>query len=245
MTSAAWPSYHRSEWLDPAFAASALGHLALIGALIWGVRISNQTPAALEAELWITPAPAPTEVTVRTPVPVVTPDLSAMVAPDIVLEKTAPPKTPPAPAPRASSPSTPTPRVQPPIRPPAAHTANAPLPGVDGLLALAGSGAGSAPAQNKAGGGGNSQGWLARTASRIRGHTIFNAEGVSGNPTVEFEVELDPAGDVLKTRKKRSSGLPGFDEAVERAVFKSAPFPPDASGRVPRSFTLVHRLRDE
>jgi colicin import membrane protein len=44
--------------------------------------------------------------------------------------------------------------------------------------------------------------------------------------------------------KHKSSGVPGFDEAVARAIQKSAPFPPDKTGSVPSGFTLVHRPKD-
>ncbi|MFN8916087.1 MAG: TonB C-terminal domain-containing protein [Burkholderiales bacterium] len=38
--------------------------------------------------------------------------------------------------------------------------------------------------------------------------------------------------------------MPGFDEAVERAIRKSEPFPADSSGKVPRNFQFTHRLKD-
>ncbi|MEA5098776.1 MAG: TonB C-terminal domain-containing protein, partial [Burkholderiaceae bacterium] len=44
--------------------------------------------------------------------------------------------------------------------------------------------------------------------------------------------------------RKKSSGLPGFDEAVFRAIQKSAPFPRDKDGKVPREITSKHRPKD-
>lgn len=88
--------------------------------------------------------------------------------------------------------------------------------------------------------------YLQKIGARIRSNTIFNVpEGLSGNPAVEYDVELLPDGSVRGLRLRRSSGLPGFDEAVKRAIDLSQPFPPDNSGRVPSSFTVVHKPKDQ
>ncbi len=88
-------------------------------------------------------------------------------------------------------------------------------------------------------------GYAGRVAQKIRSNTVFDVpDSLSGNPPVVYHVTLDPTGDVLDLRKTQSSGVPGFDEAVERAIRKSAPFPPDASGRPPREFDVSHRPKD-
>lgn len=87
--------------------------------------------------------------------------------------------------------------------------------------------------------------YAGRIAQRIRGNTVFDVPAdLVGNPAVQFRVDLDPAGYVLSVRKMASSGLPGFDEAVERAIRKSEPFPADASGRPPSSLDIQHRPKD-
>lgn len=88
--------------------------------------------------------------------------------------------------------------------------------------------------------------YLQKIGARIRSNTIFNVpEALSGNPAVEYDVELLPDGSVRGMRLRKSSGLPGFDEAVKRAIDLSQPFPPDNSGRVPSSFTVVHKPKDQ
>ncbi|HTN66242.1 MAG TPA: cell envelope integrity protein TolA [Burkholderiaceae bacterium] len=85
-----------------------------------------------------------------------------------------------------------------------------------------------------------------KVGAKIRSNTIFNvSEGLSGNPAAEFEVELLPDGSIRSLRKTKSSGLPGFDDAVQRAIGKSAPFPPNKDGKVPSSFKLVHHAKDQ
>jgi len=85
-----------------------------------------------------------------------------------------------------------------------------------------------------------------KLAARIRNNTIFDVPGeLSANPAVEYTVELLPDGSVRSITKRRTSGIPGFDEAVLQAIKKSEPFPPDKDGRVPPSFTFTHLPKDQ
>lgn len=83
--------------------------------------------------------------------------------------------------------------------------------------------------------------YVRRVAAKIKSNTIYNVSTISGNPAVVYDVELFPDGSVRSIRKRSSSGVAGFDEAVRQAVYRSVPFPRDASGRVPSSFVLTHR----
>lgn len=85
-----------------------------------------------------------------------------------------------------------------------------------------------------------------KLGAKIRSNTIFDVPGeLSANPAVEYTVELLPDGTVRSIRKNRTSGIPGFDEAVLQAINKSQPFPPDKDGRVPNSFTFTHLPKDQ
>lgn len=82
--------------------------------------------------------------------------------------------------------------------------------------------------------------------AKIRSNTIFDVPAdLSGNPAVEYTVELFPDGTVRSIRNGKSSGVPGFDEAVKQAITKSQPFPPDKDGKVPGSFTFTHKPKDQ
>ncbi|HYD97180.1 MAG TPA: energy transducer TonB [Noviherbaspirillum sp.] len=88
--------------------------------------------------------------------------------------------------------------------------------------------------------------YLARIGAKIRSNINFiPPEGLQGNPPVEYEVRLLPDGSVAGLRKVRSSGVTGFDEAVERAIQRSQPFPRDTNGTVPSSFIGSHRPKDQ
>lgn len=85
-----------------------------------------------------------------------------------------------------------------------------------------------------------------KVGAKIKSNTIFNgAEELSSNPAVEFSVELLPDGSIRRLRKTKASGVPGFDEAVSRAIEKSQPFPPDKSGTAPSGFTVSHKPKDQ
>lgn len=86
--------------------------------------------------------------------------------------------------------------------------------------------------------------YIARVGAKIKSNTVFNVSDDS-NSSVEYSVDLLPDGSVRSVRKLKSSGVPGFDEAVARAIDKSQPYPADKSGKVPSSFTLSHKPKDQ
>ena len=57
----------------------------------------------------------------------------------------------------------------------------------------------------------------------------------------EFQVDLLPTGEILAVRRLKASGLPGYDEAVERAIRRTDPFPRKRDGTVER--TVIIRFR--
>lgn len=112
------------------------------------------------------------------------------------------------------------------------------------LMAQAGTGgSGDAPkTQGSRGDGGYGE----KIRAKIRSNTVFAVpDNLRGNPDVEYDVELLPDGSVSRIRKVKSSGVPGFDEAVWNAIEKSQPFPRDKSGKVPSALRVVHKPKDQ
>lgn len=104
-------------------------------------------------------------------------------------------------------------------------------------------GEGNAP---KSQGGRADSGYAARVGAKIKSNITFNVpDGLAMNPPVEYQVDLLPDGSVAGIRKLKSSGVPGFDEAVRRAIEKSQPYPKDRSGSVPSSFIGTHKPKDQ
>jgi colicin import membrane protein len=88
--------------------------------------------------------------------------------------------------------------------------------------------------------------YVQRIASKIKSNITFIVPNdLAGNPPVEFEVRLLPDGSVAGMRKLKSSGVPGFDEAVARAIERAQPYPKDNSGSVPSSFIGIHKPKDQ
>ncbi|WP_211467523.1 cell envelope integrity protein TolA [Collimonas silvisoli] len=89
-------------------------------------------------------------------------------------------------------------------------------------------------------------GYGQKVGAKIKSNINFNVpEGLAGNPAAEFDVQLLPDGSVASVRLRKSSGVSGFDEAVKRAIEKSAPYPKDKTGSVPSSFIGIHKPKDQ
>lgn len=88
--------------------------------------------------------------------------------------------------------------------------------------------------------------YAGKVSQKIRANTTYVInDASSNNPTVEFSIQLFPDGSLKGPIKKiKSSGVPAFDEAVEKAIEKSQPFPRDKSGEVPSSLNIIHRMKD-
>ncbi|MBI3285758.1 MAG: cell envelope integrity protein TolA [Burkholderiales bacterium] len=112
--------------------------------------------------------------------------------------------------------------------------------------ATAGSG-GSGTAAKSTGNNRGDASYVARIAAKVRSNTIFNVVDTGGNnPSVEYRIDLLPDGSLRGAiRKLKSSGVPGFDEAVAKGIEKSAPFPRDKSGEVPPSLELIYKMKEE
>lgn len=73
---------------------------------------------------------------------------------------------------------------------------------------------------------------------------IIFTDDVPGNPAAEVELRTLPDGSIVARRIVRSSGVPAWDDAVLRAIDRTAVLPRDVDGRVPSSIVIVFRPRD-
>ncbi len=119
------------------------------------------------------------------------------------------------------------------------------------LLEQAGSGekagrAGAAVGAEAGGASGAAMGsWGAKVSAHIRANTVFQLPpDLRGNPKAEFIVSLMPDGSIANLRLSRSSGVPAWDQAAERAIRRSDPLPRPPVG-APRDVTIVQGPRDE
>jgi len=66
--------------------------------------------------------------------------------------------------------------------------------------------------------------YLDRIRAKIKGFILL-PPNMQGNPEAEFNVVLQPNGNVLSVKLTRTSGNADYDSAVERAIMKAQPFP--------------------
>jgi colicin import membrane protein len=88
-------------------------------------------------------------------------------------------------------------------------------------------------------------GYIGKLTALIKSNTTFaGSTDVPGNPKAVFKVELLPTGEILSVRLARSSGVPQFDDAVERGINKSSPLPKKKDGTVERTIVVNFSMKD-
>jgi colicin import membrane protein len=89
--------------------------------------------------------------------------------------------------------------------------------------------------------------YMARIQRKIK-PLVRVPDNIQGNLEARFDVVLLPTGEVLSATLRKSSGVPAYDAAVERAIWKAQPLPvPDETDLFQdnfREFKLVFRPKD-
>jgi colicin import membrane protein len=88
-------------------------------------------------------------------------------------------------------------------------------------------------------------GYVAAITAKVKSTTIFGGStDVPDNPRVEFHVEQLPTGEIISVKKTKSSGIPAFDDAVEKGIIKASPLPKKKDGTVERSLEIGFKMKD-
>ena len=82
-----------------------------------------------------------------------------------------------------------------------------------------------------------------RIRARIKPNIVFT-EDIASNPTAEVEVLTYPDGTIKSRKLLKTSGTPGWDAAVLKAIDKTETLPRDVDGRVPPSLVISFRPKD-
>jgi colicin import membrane protein len=90
---------------------------------------------------------------------------------------------------------------------------------------------------------GPSPGYAGRLAARIKPNVVFT-DVAPGNPRAEVEVRTQPDGTITATKLVKSSGNSAWDEAVLRAIERTASLPRDTDGKVPSALIIGLRPQD-
>ena len=90
---------------------------------------------------------------------------------------------------------------------------------------------------------GPSASYAGRVVARVKPNIVFT-DVVSGNPRAEVEIRLLPDGTIVGSKLTQSSGNKAWDDAVLRAVERTATLPRDENGKVPSPIVLGFRPQD-
>ena len=80
--------------------------------------------------------------------------------------------------------------------------------------------------------------YVGKLIARIKPNILFT-DTLTGNPAAVVEVRASPTGTILSRRLVKPSGSKEWDDAVLRAIDKTAVLPRDVDGRVPSTLLLV------
>lgn len=247
-----------------------LVHGGLIAALFLGMQWKRSPPEVTEVELWssqpvqatrVLPPPPPPEPEIKPqpkPIPKAEPkpEPAPLKKPDIVVKeekkplKLEPKKPEPKPEPPKPEPKKPEPKpeVKPPPKVPdfskelSRETSELkPRPSTQQLANAAAAESEQRASSNKRG----LEAYSTKIRVKIRGNMV-QQPNIQGNPEAIFAVDQLPTGEVLAVKLKRSSGNPGLDQAIERAILKSSPLPkPDDPALFQRTLEIKYKPFEE
>jgi colicin import membrane protein len=250
---------------------SVAAHLALVAALWWGVHWRNHEPEGVSAELWAAvpeaaapqavapPPPAPAPAPTPAPVPPPPPPVAQTRPPDIVTEqlkekerqrqqqqqqqqKLEQQKLEQQKADQAKADAAKKADQQKALD--AQKLAKLHDENVHRMLAqMNGTGAPDA-AGTAARSRGPSASYAGRILARVRPNIVFDPSSMDGNPETEVEVRCAPDGTIVGRRITKSSGVAAWDDAVVRAIDRTAVLPRDTDGSIPTPMTLVFHPKD-
>ena len=244
-----------------AFFLALAVHALLVAVIFVGVRWQSHKPETVTVELWDSaPPPPPPPARVEPPKPVPEPPKPPPEPPKPepkiekpqIVEKAPPPKPKPKPEPKPKPKPEPKPKPRAEAKPKpdpqflkqmqeeAAREQAALEQQARAREAREAQARTAAAASQKA-----LDEWVGRIRGKIRGNIVL-PPNMTGNPEAIFDVTLLPDGRVLNVRKRKSSGHPGYDEAVDRAIWKSSALPlPEQRSVFRRELELHFRPQDQ
>ena len=244
-----------------AFALALAVHGLLVAALAWGVQWKRESQQmAVDAELWASvPQPAAPKTIESEPVQPTPPPIAQRVpVPPTPAPKPVPQAVAPAPKPAIAQ------KAEKPRVPPSAPTLTKEqqrlsmtqredqriaaqreenLKHLARLARLPDSSASDRPPATASVAQGPNADYAGRIRARVKPNIVFT-ETVVSNPSAEVEVRTAPDGTIIGIKLVKPSGLSSWDAAVVRALERTATFPRNTDGTVPRVVTLEFRPRD-
>ena len=236
-----------------AIALAVLMHVLLAALLFFGIRWQSSAPAVIQAELWSatpqTAAPAPRPVPpppkVEAPKPEVKVEVEPpKIKPDIVEKSPVKVEPPKKKEPVKVEVVKPQPKPEPVKIPPKPVVEAPPRPPSDLANLIASAGTPSTGKDQQTSGPRGRENYISRLQNAIKSQMRYPANS-PGNPVVTIRIEQLPNGEVTNVTISKSSGVPAFDEAVERSIRAASPLPRDEQGKVERVLNLDYNMYDK
>jgi colicin import membrane protein len=233
-----------------AISLAVLMHVLLATFLFFGVRWQSSPPAVIDVELWSPtpqtaappPRPIPPPQKVETPTPKV--DLEPPLPKADIVEKAPPKKVePPKPQPKPVQKVEPK-KVEPVKQPPPKEVPARPPSDLANILAAANGPPTSTGKDQQTSGPRGRDSYIGRLQQAIRSQMRYPGSP-SGNPTVKVRIDQLPTGEVSDVTITQPSGIPTFDDAVDRAIRAASPLPKDEQGKVERTLNIEYHLYDK
>ncbi len=120
------------------------------------------------------------------------------------------------------------------------RTRNRNLERIAGLAGATGAATASGTAQKSSGPSGS---YAGRVSASVKPNIVFT-EDPADNPTALVEVRAAPDGTITSRKLLKTSGNKAWDEAVLKAIDKTAQLPRDVDGSVPSLLEINFRRRD-
>lgn len=111
------------------------------------------------------------------------------------------------------------------------------------MMGLAGATGGSTAKGKDLQTSGPSASYAGKLVARIKPNIVFT-DSAPGNPRAEVEVRTLPDGTIVGRKILKPSGHDGWDEAVLRAIDRTATLPKDENGKVPSTLILGFKPLD-
>lgn len=111
---------------------------------------------------------------------------------------------------------------------------------IQGMAGASGPAGSTGTAQQSSG---PSASYAGRVVAAVRPNIVFT-DNLSTNPTAEVEVHTLPDGTVASRRIVKSSGIPNWDDAVLKALDRTAKLPLDVGGRVYNPLIIEFRPKE-
>lgn len=111
---------------------------------------------------------------------------------------------------------------------------------IQGMAGASGPAGSTGTAQQSSG---PSASYAGRVVAAVRPNIVFT-DNLSTNPTAEVEVRTLPDGTVASRRIVKSSGIPNWDDAVLKALDRTAKLPLDVGGRVYNPLIIEFRPKE-